>query len=73
MRYDICEAYLMLEHDYGEHGWLTARGFRPDGSVKQVSVQLKRMGFRASPLLTTDTLSETGREIYDAFVERLVL
>ena len=69
-KFDICEAYLMLEHDYGMNGWLNERGFRGDGSVKQVTVQLDRMHFRASPMLTTDTLEENGRDIYDAFVTR---
>jgi len=66
-RHDICEAYLCLEHDYGSHGWLQERGVRRDGTAKQVTVQLERMGFKPSQLL--DSLSDNGREIYLRFVE----
>ena len=69
-RFDICDAYLMLEHDYERSGWLQERGRRADGSVKQVTTQLRRLGFRPSPRLTTATLTDEARDIYDAFVER---
>ena len=68
-RFDICEAYHILEHDYGQGGWLRERGFRSDGTVKQVSVQLKCIGFRPSPLLNGyDDLTDEGKLIYDRWV-----
>jgi hypothetical protein len=69
-RFDICEAYLMLEHDYGSGGWLAERGYTPSGQVKQVSSQLRRMGFVTAHTLTYETLSDESREIYHAFVTR---
>lgn len=70
-RIDICEAYYVLEHDYGMHGWLIERGYYVDGSVKIVSTQLRRMRFRPAPTLRGyASLTQNGREIYDLFVSR---
>lgn len=71
-RLDVCEAYLLLEEDYNLGGWLRER---PSNRRRMEScgVQLARIGFRPSPLLCTATLTENGRAIYDAAVERLGL
>jgi hypothetical protein len=68
-RYDICEAYAVLEWDYNVSGWLQER----PSNVRRLEathVQLHRMGFRPRPNLSYENLTENGREIYDALVER---
>ena len=68
-RYDICEAYYVLESDWHVGGMLHERG--RDYSI---GVQLHRMGFRPRPSLgSRDSLTENGQEIYDAACERLGL
>lgn len=67
-RFDICEAYACLEWDYNRDGILRERG-RP----YSIGVQLARMQFRPAPNTCTDTLTENGREIYDAAVEKYKL
>jgi hypothetical protein len=71
-RFDICEAYECLENDYNVGGWLRER---PSNQRRReaCSVQLHRMQFRARPSLSSDTLTENGREIYDEAVQRLHL
>jgi hypothetical protein len=71
-RFDICEAYACLEADYNMSGWLQER---PSNQRRREAccIQLARMHFRARPNLSTDTLTENGRVIYDAAVERLKL
>lgn len=71
-RFDICEAYACLEADYNVGGWLRER---PSNQRRReaCSVQLHRLKFRARPSLSTDTLTENGREIYDGAVTRLGL
>ena len=64
-RFDICEAYEALEHDYNVGGVLEPRG-------RQVAAQLHRMGWRGSPISAgdSDRLGENARSVYDAYVER---
>lgn len=71
-RFDIAEAYYQLEADYNVGGWLRER---PSCQRRResVGVQLSRMRFRPRPSLSFDTLTENGREIYLAAVERLGL
>ena len=71
-RFDICEAYACLESDYNVGGWLRER---PSNQRRReaCSVQLARMQFRASPSLSSDSLTENGREIYNDAVARLRL
>ena len=71
-RFDICEAHAVLEWDYNRSGWLRER---PSNRrrMEATHVQLHRIGFKPSPLLSFGTLSENGREIYEAQVERLKL
>lgn len=54
-RFDICEAHSLWAHDYGEYAVIT---------------RLTRMGFRPSPLLRYDSLTDNGRSIYDALAKR---
>lgn len=54
-RFDICEAYSLWAHDYGEYAVIT---------------RLNRLQFRPSPLLAYDTLTTNGRGIYDALAAR---
>ena len=71
-RFDIAEAYACLESDYNVGGWLRER---PSNRRRReaCSVQLHRLQFRARPDLSSDTLTENGREIYDEAVARLGL
>jgi hypothetical protein len=71
-RFDICEAYTCLEWDYNVDGWLRER---PSNRRRReaCSVQLARLKFRPRLDLSTDTLTENGREIYDEAVQRIGL
>lgn len=77
-RFDICEAYLVLEWEWHIGGWLqerpsnVRRGQRRGFVGESTDVQLSRMGFRARPNLSYETLSENGRAIYDAACERFL-
>ena len=75
-RFDICEAYLVLEWDWHAGGWLqerpsNVRRAQRRGYVgESTDVQLTRIGFKPRPDLSYETLSENGRAIYDAAVIR---
>lgn len=73
-RFDICEAYAVLEADYNVGGWLQER---PSNQRRREScaVQLHRMNFKARPSLDGRyaNLSPNGQKIYDAAVSRLKL
>lgn len=71
-RFDICEAYCVLEWDYNIGGWLPERPSN-QRRMESIGVQLHRMQFKPAPSLTYNTLTENGREIYDQAVERLGL
>ena len=71
-RFDICEAYHCLESDYNVGGILWERP-TCDRRRQSVGWQLHRMQFRARPSLSSDTLTENGRDIYDEAVARLGL
>lgn len=60
-RFDVCEAYYC----YAVHwdGGMWTREYAYLG-------RLKRLGFRPAPNLDVEELSENGRAIYDALVER---
>jgi hypothetical protein len=62
-RFDICEAYAVIEWDYNLGGWLHERP-RNRRDMAATSIQLARMRFKPSPSLCFDTLSENGKEIY---------
>ncbi|UBF29839.1 hypothetical protein K9N68_37145 (plasmid) [Kovacikia minuta CCNUW1] len=64
-RFDICEAYFVLEMDWNCGGWLQER---PSNRrrMEATHVQLHRMKFKPSPMLDgKESLSENGQEIYD--------
>lgn len=71
-RFDICEAYAVLEWDWNSGGWLQER---PSNQRRReaTACQLDRLQFRARPDLCYDTLTENGREIYDEAEQRLGL
>jgi hypothetical protein len=62
-RFDICEAYAVLEWEWNMGGWLQER---PSNRrrMEATSIQLARMQFRARPNLSFETLTENGQEIY---------
>lgn len=63
-RFDICEAYAVLEWDWNYNGQLRER---PSNMRRREStgVQLMRMHFKPRRDLGYTTLTENGREIYD--------
>lgn len=78
-RFDICEAYAVLEWDWHSGGWLherpsNVRRGKARGYIgESTDIQLSRMGFRPRPNLSYETLTENGREIYDAAAQRFGL
>lgn len=62
-RFDICEAYLVLEWDFNYGGYLRER---PSNMRRRESIgaQLHRMQFRPGSWLSYDGLSDNGKEIY---------
>ena len=71
-RFDICEAYCVLERDYNMGGWLQER---PSNlrRMESIGVQLHRMRFKPAPSLSYESLTDNGCAIYDAAVARLSL
>ncbi len=72
-KFDICEAYLVLEWDYNIGGWLQER---PSNRrrMESTDVQLHRMHFKISPCHRGyESLTDNGKAIYDAAVIRLGL
>lgn len=67
--FDICEAHCVLEWDYNVGGWLRER---PSNQRRReaTSCQLHRIGFKPSWHLCYETLTDNGKEIYDALVAR---
>jgi len=62
-RFDICEAYAVLEWDWNMGGWLQERPTNRR-RMEATSVQLARLGFKPRPYLSFETLTENGQEIY---------
>lgn len=62
-RFDLCEAYAVLEWDYNLGGWLHER---PSNRrrMEATACQLSRMGFKPRPDLSEETLTENGLAIY---------
>ena len=55
-RFDVCEAWLVWAHDWGEY---------------RVITRLRELGFRPSPLRGSyDLLEDNARLIYDTLNER---
>lgn len=62
-RFDICEAYCVLEWDYNHGGWLKER---PSNVRRResIGVQLHRMQFSGRMDLCFENLTDNGKEIY---------
>jgi len=71
-RFDICEAYAVLEWDWNMGGWLQERPTNRR-RMEATSVQLARLGFKPRPNLSFETLTENGQEIYRDAEQRLRL
>lgn len=71
-RFDICEAYWVLEADYNVDGWLRERPSN-QRRMESIGVQLHRMHFSPRLDLGYESLTENGQAIYDNAVERLGL
>lgn len=68
-RFDICEAYYLIEMDYHIGGILWERESNARRHMSTI-FQLTRMGFRPSPILSIDSLTKNGRAIYDDLIEQ---
>jgi len=68
-RFDICEAYCVLEWDWNKDGWLHER---PSNRrrMEATSIQLARIQFRPGMGLSYDSLTENGKEIYSLLCKR---
>lgn len=63
-RFDICQAYLALEWDFNEGGWLHERPSN-QRRMESIGVQLHRMNFKPGAAFSGyDSLEENGRAIY---------
>ena len=71
-RFDICEAYAVLEWDWNIGGWLRERPTNRR-RMEATSIQLARLGFKPRPNLSFETLTENGQEIYRDAEQRLGL
>lgn len=70
-RFDICEAYLALEHDWNVGGVLQERPAARKPRRMSVCYQLHRMGFHPGYLFEGyASLTENGQAIYNAFCEK---
>lgn len=72
-RFDICEAYMVVEHYYHRDGWLQQR---PSNQRRgeSVSIQLERLGFKPGMGQGSyGALTDNGKEIFLGVVERLKL
>lgn len=65
-RFDICEAYYLYATHYHRSG-LTERCVM---HVTPIWEQLERMRFRPSPMLSEETLSEEGLEVYHSLIRK---
>lgn len=69
-RFDICEAYLLVEMLWNVGGQLHERESNRRRR-ESTGVQLHRIAFAPSPVLSgPENLTENGREIFDALLER---
>ena len=62
-RYDICEAYAVMEWEWNLGGWLHERKTNRR-RLQATSIQLSRIGFKPGTWLCWETLSENGQTIY---------
>lgn len=68
-RFDICEAYAVMEWDWNVNGWLRDRKTN-QRRMEATSIQLARLGFKPRPDLSYQTLEENGKAIYRNLVSR---
>ena len=69
-RFDICEAYAVLEWEWHLGGWLHERPSN-QRRMEATSCQLARMRFVPSPMLGGYCdLTENGKAIYDLAAQR---
>lgn len=68
-RFDICEAYAVLEWHFHVGGWLRERSSN-QRRMEATAVQLRRMRFRPHPWLEFRTLTENGKAIYRQLIDR---
>jgi hypothetical protein len=68
-RFDICEAYAIMEWHWSSGGWLHERPSN-QRRMEATAIQLHRIGFGARPSLEYETLSENGKEIYHNLEDR---
>jgi hypothetical protein len=69
-RFDICEAYLVLEWDWNKSGWLQER---PSNVRRReaTSIQLARLRFKPRPsLMGYESLTDNGKAIYRNLEQR---
>jgi len=68
-RFDICEAYKVLEIEWNEGGWLHER---PSNQRRREAthIQLARMGFNAPSVWNYTDLTDNGKEIYQELCDR---
>jgi len=71
-RFDICEAYYLVEVYYNVGGWLRER---PSNARRReaTSIQLSRIEFKPSLSIGYATLTENGKAIFLNLVARLKL
>jgi hypothetical protein len=60
-RFDIIEAYYLFGCNYHSGQWSKEYAY---------TGRCLNMGFRPSPLLDEESLTDNGREIYNSLVER---
>lgn len=72
-RFDICEAYWMY-YCLWHNGGLTRRCRKRNADTgklnRGIAVQLSRMRFKPAPSLDLDSLSDNGKDIYEALVQK---
>jgi hypothetical protein len=61
-RFDICEAWYLFASDYHDGQW---------SKLYRVFGRLNKIKFKPSPMLSYDSLSDNGKEIYDNLVANL--
>lgn len=68
-RFDIAEAYYLIECEYNVGGWLHERESN-QRRLEATHVQLHRMQFKCRDLRGFEDLTENGRAIYLNLIDR---
>lgn len=68
-RFDICEAYELLERDFNSGG-IVAERQAARLNRRSIHDQLRHLYFRPRPDLSYETLTENGKAIYNNAVAR---